>query len=1068
MSTRRKRTSKAISDDESVEYISSSERQSSSRRKTKAKRSRSNTDREEIYDVERMSVDELDESELNDESTVTNDEEYEDLDNDVVEEFARTRLKKKKSAGSAILTAITVCLGGKANFTNRASNLKALIREGASVAQVVLKLRNRGEDAFQKDIYGNSIIIERRITSDGDSRYKIKSDSGKVISQRREDLSIILDYMSIQVDNPINILTQDTARQFLHSSSPQDKYTFFMKGTELYQLKEDYDFVRGSLDTTNEILKRKREILPELFQEVKEVEVKLRDMKKAYELEAVVSSLKNQLAWSFVKEKEEDVAKHEKNLQEAMNRLPSVQDKLELEIHNLEEIESQISELEEKFNAHAETSLPLQNRKVELIALIKNNKVQIQEIRAEKKEINESIKSLKQNAEKLQQKINTEIEKLQENNEKKHEEKLEKIRNAEQEREVQSKRLDEFKIKIEELESKSEQYERKKSLAEQQKQQASEEIGQHELLLNQLNDQKANNMIVYGNSIPAVLRDIDRETRWRKKPIGPLGLYVTLSKPNWSEVLESVIGRTLNAFAVRNYQDRSLLSDILQRHNCASPIIISEDDEYDHTAGEPDERFLTVLRVLQINSPYIKRIFINQNRIECTILVENRREADEIMYNKGRGFPHNVDSCYTIEGYKVGHKGGGFSTQAVRLYRGPSRFIKDVQGQMRNAQTKLNDARRLFTVHRNDLNNISNDLYNVKRELDSLKSEYNTVNRKIKSLDYRITSLREELQEDVPAIISGLEEAKNEALQEIDMYKNQYLQLASKKVTITDEQRPLVSELEQLHDKLLEVSIEADTISKSMEELASKKIGYQNDKSHLQRKLEMEQRKVDAIQTELEKSLKELEDLSTQAQEYCPERAEVTKSSFELDREIQHIQDRLRVRENECGTTIEQVMLEISTKRDAYHQAKSEIDHMDCFSKELGATLKKRLYKWRSFLSFISVQIDDQTLQQRSNDKDPRSLSGGEKSFSVICLLLSLWEAMGCPIRCLDEFDVFMDAVNRRISMRMMIETARESDSTQYILITPQDASSITPSPDVRIHRLHDPERGQRTIDEMA
>ncbi|CAJ0843641.1 16359_t:CDS:10, partial [Entrophospora sp. SA101] len=976
---------------------------------------------------------------------------YEDLDNDVVEEFARTRLKKKKSAGataesgvidsielinfmchkflkvsfgpkinfvtghngsgkSAILTAITVCLGGKANFTNRASNLKALIREGASVAQVVLKLRNRGEDAFQKDIYGNSIIIERRITSDGDSRYKIKSDSGKVISQRREDLSIILDYMSIQVDNPINILTQDTARQFLHSSSPQDKYTFFMKGTELYQLKEDYDFVRGSLDTTNEILKRKREILPELFQEVKEVEVKLRDMKKAYELEAVVSSLKNQLAWSFVKEKEEDVAKHEKNLQEAMNRLPSVQDKLELEIHNLEEIESQISELEEKFNAHAETSLPLQNRKVELIALIKNNKVQIQEIRAEKKEINESIKSLKQNAEKLQQKINTEIEKLQENNEKKHEEKLEKIRNAEQEREVQSKRLDEFKIKIEELESKSEQYERKKSLAEQQKQQASEEIGQHELLLNQLNDQKANNMIVYGNSIPAVLRDIDRETRWRKKPIGPLGLYVTLSKPNWSEVLESVIGRTLNAFAVRNYQDRSLLSDILQRHNCASPIIISEDDEYDHTAGEPDERFLTVLRVLQINSPYIKRIFINQNRIECTILVENRREADEIMYNKGRGFPHNVDSCYTIEGYKVGHKGGGFSTQAVRLYRGPSRFIKDVQGQMRNAQTKLNDARRLFTVHRNDLNNISNDLYNVKRELDSLKSEYNTVNRKIKSLDYRITSLREELQEDVPAIISGLEEAKNEALQEIDMYKNQYLQLASKKVTITDEQRPLVSELEQLHDKLLEVSIEADTISKSMEELASKKIGYQNDKSHLQRKLEMEQRKVDAIQTELEKSLKELEDLSTQAQEYCPERAEVTKSSFELDREIQHIQDRLR------------------------------------------------------------VQIDDQTLQQRSNDKDPRSLSGGEKSFSVICLLFlgNLWEAMGCPIRCLDEFDVFMDAVNRRISMRMMIETARESDSTQYILITPQDASSITPSPDVRIHRLHDPERGQRTIDEMA
>jgi len=32
---------------------------------------------------------------------------------------------------SAVLTAITVCLGGKTTFTNRASSIKSLIREGA-------------------------------------------------------------------------------------------------------------------------------------------------------------------------------------------------------------------------------------------------------------------------------------------------------------------------------------------------------------------------------------------------------------------------------------------------------------------------------------------------------------------------------------------------------------------------------------------------------------------------------------------------------------------------------------------------------------------------------------------------------------------------------------------------------------------------------------------------------------------------------------------------------------------------------------------------------------------------
>jgi structural maintenance of chromosomes protein 6 len=38
--------------------------------------------------------------------------------------------------------------------------------------------------------------------------------------------------------------------------------------------------------------------------------------------------------------------------------------------------------------------------------------------------------------------------------------------------------------------------------------------------------------------------------------------------------------------------------------------------------------------------------------------------------------------------------------------------------------------------------------------------------------------------------------------------------------------------------------------------------------------------------------------------------------------------------------------------------------------------------------------------------KDPKNLSGGEKSFTQICLLLSAWEAMGSPIRCLDELYV--------------------------------------------------------------
>jgi hypothetical protein len=50
--------------------------------------------------------------------------------------------------------------------------------------------------------------------------------------------------------------------------------------------------------------------------------------------------------------------------------------------------------------------------------------------------------------------------------------------------------------------------------------------------------------------------------------------------------------------------------------------------------------------------------------------------------------------------------------------------------------------------------------------------------------------------------------------------------------------------------------------------------------------------------------------------------------------------------------------------------------------------------------------------QGSEQNKDLKALSGGERSFSTVCFILSLWNAMESPFRFLDEFDVFMVMTN--------------------------------------------------------
>jgi chromosome segregation ATPase len=74
--------------------------------------------------------------------------------------------------------------------------------------------------------------------------------------------------------------------------------------------------------------------------------------------------------------------------------------------------------------------------------------------------------------------------------------------------------------------------------------------------------------------------------------------------------------------------------------------------------------------------------------------------------------------------------------------------------------------------------------------------------------------------------------------------------------------------------------------------------------------------------------------------------------------------------------------------------------------------------------------------QGDSKTKDVKGLSGGERSYTTMCLLIALGEHLETPFVILDEFDVFLDPQNRKLVMSVLIHTAKLLLHRQFIFIT--------------------------------
>ncbi|KAI9138967.1 P-loop containing nucleoside triphosphate hydrolase protein, partial [Paraphysoderma sedebokerense] len=316
------------------------------------------------------------------------------------------------SGKSAILTAITICLGGKARETNRATNLRSLINDKSDTASVSVKIKNRGEDAYKPETYGPSIIVERKFTRAGSSTYYIRDHTGHTVTNRREELDNILDHMNIQIDNPMSVLTQDQARMFLNSSTPEDKYKAFDRGTNLAQLSESYTQVLDMTNAISRMVAQRRQILPDLRQKKNRALEKAKALERAADLEDTVDQLTHEMSWAHVTELEKKRAEAQAQADEELAKVQEADQKVAKNQAQLAEVEENIAEQQTKVRLLRTQLQPLVDEKKALQLEFRGTVKTIADIDQNIKDLNDDLATQKKNRDDIEERIETERQKM--------------------------------------------------------------------------------------------------------------------------------------------------------------------------------------------------------------------------------------------------------------------------------------------------------------------------------------------------------------------------------------------------------------------------------------------------------------------------------------------------------------------------------------------------------------------------------------------------------------------------------------------------------------------------------
>ncbi|XP_077668624.1 structural maintenance of chromosomes protein 6 isoform X1 [Eretmochelys imbricata] len=997
------------------------------------------------------------------------------------------------SGKSAVLTALIVGLGGKATTTNRGSSLKVFVKDGENSADVSITLRNRGKDAFKPEVYGSSIIVTQHISMDGSRSYKLKSKTGTLISSKKEELTAILDHFNIQVDNPVSVLTQEMSKHFLQSKNEGDKYKFFMKATQLEQMKADYSYIMETKSRTHDQIEQGVGLLQDLRQHYFEKEEHYKSIAFVSEMQTNLEALKHKMAWAVVNETEKEMKPIKDSIDTEEGRTEKYDQKLNEWQVKVNEAEEKYKAIQDKLEKISEEAQALQPQCVSLKADVQAKRKAYNEAEAHYNRSRTELKRLEKDDEQLWKRIEelknsadqvSESEKLE--TQKKIAQLKEQLKILHDQEVMMVQDMDQFqqavyKSKEEHARLKREELDVKQALDSKQRQ------------LKELTDSKTNRLKRFGQHVPVLLEAIEdayRKGHFKHKPIGPLGAFISLKDAELTLAVETCLKSLLQAFCCDNHHDERTLQTLMSKFYPSGyrpQIIVSRfrNEVYDvrpRAVHHPE--FPSVLTALEIDNAVVANCLIDMRGIETILLIKSNPEARAVMQRKRP--PKNCREAFTAEGDQVFER-RYYSSDNTR----PKFLSKDVEAEISHLQKEVENKMAQLSTSQHRLRSTENETRENEDYLNHRRRQQKELQMKIRRINIEIADL-ENVEEHQSVDISTLEDEAHENKHKMESVKRDMEQQRGKMEELKNILRVAEHKLEEIKEKLHQVEEIASPVK---DELNQADLEVEKSKHHWQHYEEKQKEHLASIKKlkgELAAKEKELKEKIAQATQICPQRIEVNRTVKSLDTEMNRLRDKINSERDHHGNR-EEIIKQLLDAKDKYQDAEGKVKNLKKFIKLLDQIMTQRYKMYQQFRRCLTLRCKfyfDFLLCQRSYSgkmsfdhknetlsitvqpgdinkaalNDMRSLSGGERSFSTVCFILSLWSIAESPFRCLDEFDVFMDMVNRRIAMDMMLKMADSQRHRQFILLTPQSMSSLPTSGLIRILRMQDPERGQTTL----